>query len=102
MLGIISKIKHFENLLSPIEYFISAFDAIKEFTITELTWKILYQLGCAYYQRGNYGKAKENLHYSKEIIIYFADLIKDKNLRDIYLKRSDRENALKRIIELGI
>ncbi len=102
MLGKISSAKSNENLLSPIEYFLSAFDAIKEFVITELTWKILFELGCSYYQRGNYGKAKENLNYAKEIINYFADLIKNKNLREAYLNRPDRHSALKKIIEFGV
>ncbi len=102
MLGRICSIKSNENFLSPIEYFLSAFDAIKEFYITELTWKILFELGCAYYQRGNYGKAKENLIYSKEIINYFADLIKNKKLRETYLNRPDRQSTLKKIKEMGI
>jgi len=102
MLGKIACINSNINLKPPIDYFISAFSVMEDFTLTELTWKILFEMGSYYYQRGNYGKAKENLHYAKEIINYFAENIKDAHLHEAYLKERERSGALEIMTKLGI
>ncbi len=102
MLGKIAMINPGTNLKPPIDYFISAFSVMEDFSLTELTWKILFEMGNYYYHRGNYSKAKEYLHYAKEIINYFAENITDSHLHEAYLKESERSRTLEIITKLGI
>ncbi len=101
MLGKISEKDQQSQLKTSIEYYISAFEAIKEFNVTELTWKIMFELGNSFFQRGNFGKAKEHLYYAKEIIFYFGDNIKNSRLRDAYFNKPERKDALQKIEKLG-
>lgn len=102
MFGKISENDQRSNLKPSIEYYTSAFEAIKDLSVTELTWKILYELGNCFYQRGNYSKARENFKYSKEIIYYFGDNIKNCQLRDAFFNKPERKEVLMKIDRLGI
>ncbi|MHB8578416.1 MAG: protein kinase domain-containing protein [Ignavibacteriaceae bacterium] len=101
MLGKISEIGQNLQLKTSIEYYTSAFEAIKDFNVTELTWKIMFDLGNSFFQRGNFSKAKENFNYSKEIIFYFGNNIKNSRLRDAYFNKPERKEALQKIEKLG-
>ncbi|HUX60975.1 MAG TPA: tetratricopeptide repeat protein, partial [Ignavibacteriaceae bacterium] len=102
MFGKISENDQNSDLKSSIEYYNAAFEAINELSVTELTWKILFELGNYFYQRGNYSKARENFKYSKEIIYYFGDNIKNHQLRDAFFNKPERKEALMKIDKLGV
>jgi tetratricopeptide (TPR) repeat protein len=96
-LGIISKNIESDQLLSPLEYFEKAHDLIKDENITELTWKILYQISEIYVERGNYSKAKRYVVYAREIIYFIAEKLESPQLRAAYLKNSERLESLKKL-----
>ena len=101
MLGKISEKDQPLQLKTSIEYYTSAFETIKEFNVTELTWKIMFELGNSFFQRGNFSKAKEHMYYAKEIIFYFGNNIKNSRLRDAYFNKPERKEALQKIEKLG-
>ncbi|MHB1686713.1 MAG: protein kinase domain-containing protein [Ignavibacteriaceae bacterium] len=101
MLGKISEKDSLPQLKTPFEYYNSAFETIQDLSVTELTWKIMFALASAYFQRGNYRKAKEYANYSKALIFHFADDIKDFRLRDAYFNKPERSEALKKIEKMG-
>ena len=101
MLGKISEKDQPLLLKTSIEYYTSAFETIKEFNVTELTWKIMFELGNSFFQRGNFSKAKEHMYYAKEIIFYFGNNIKNSHLRDAYFNKPERKEALQKIEKMG-
>jgi hypothetical protein len=65
--------------------------------VTELTWKALFALFKYYSQRGNLNKSREYAKYSKSLITFIAENIKDSRLKSIYLKEAERNEALKEL-----
>src|SRR4030066_260555 len=57
-LGIISKNFTSDSLLPSLVYFEKAYELIKDENISELTWKVLYEISELYIERGNLNKAK--------------------------------------------
>ncbi len=102
MLGKLSEMNPDLQIKTSVEYYNSALEILEDFSVTELTWKILYELGNYFYQRGNYSKARENFRYSKEIIYYFGDNINNHQLRDAFFNKPERKEALMKIDKLGI
>lgn len=89
------------NLPSPIGSLEDAHNMIKDEHITELTWKVLYALGEYYFNRGNLKKASGYLLYSKEVMKFIADNIRDDNLRIKYLSKLERKSVLEKIETMG-
>ena len=85
---------------SHIDYYQASYEIISETYITELTWKVLFALAKAYSDRGNAKKAKEYIIYSKAIINYIADNIKDSRIRNIYLEEPERKQALEKLNDI--
>ena len=85
------------DLPNPFKCYSAAYEIIEDSYITELTWKVLLKLSEIYYERGNFSKITDNIFYAKKIIYFIADQIKDNNLKDKYLKRTDRAAAISRI-----
>ena len=71
-LGIISKNTKSDKLLPPLEYFEKAYDLIKDRYISELTWKVLFEISELYIERGNLRKAKYFVTYTRELIYFIA------------------------------
>lgn len=96
-LGIISKNLQSDKLLPPIVYFEKAFELIKEEVITELTWKVLYEIAELYVERGNLNKAKYYVNYAREIIYLISERIESPNLRAAYLRHPERLRTLRKL-----
>ncbi len=100
MIGtIVEKMPRLE-IKAHIEYYNTAYEIISETYITELTWKVLFALAKSYSERGNANKAKEYIKYSKAIINYIADNIKDSRTRNIYLEEPERKQALEKLNDI--
>lgn len=82
------------------EYLFKSYELIKDQSITELTWKILYTLGESYYERGLYKKSLQYLKQSKLLINFIAKNIDDEFLRICYLGQQERKIILEKIEKL--
>lgn len=96
-LGIISKNLVSEKLLPPMVYFEKAYELIKDNNITELTWKILFEIAELYIERGNLSMAKHFITYTREVIYFIAERIESPRLRAAYLRHEERLNTLKKL-----
>ncbi len=95
--GIISKNINSDKLAPPLVYFEKAFDLIKDDSINELTWKVLFEISQLYIERGNLTKAKYFVTYTRELIYFIAEKIESPLLRAAYLRNSERMNTLKKL-----
>lgn len=93
LLGIISK--ELNSSKNSIDLFNQIYENIKEEIITELTWKVLFEIAIYYFERGNYIKAKDSIVYTKSVVDYLAKNIEDIELRKIYLNDFERKNTIK-------
>jgi tetratricopeptide (TPR) repeat protein len=96
-LGMISKNYESDKLLSPLVYFEKAYDLIKDESVTELTWKVMYEISQLYVERGNYTKAKRYVIYARELIYFIAEKLESPQLRAAYLKNTERLETLKKL-----
>ena len=96
-LGKISKNSNSEKLSSPLTYFEKAYDLIKDEYISELTWKVLFEISDLYIERGNLSKAKYFVTYTRELIYYIAEKIESPQLRAAYLRSRERLITLKKL-----
>ena len=96
-LGIISKNYESDKLLSPLVYFEKSYDLIKDESVTELTWKVMFEISQLYVERGNYTKAKRFVVYARELIYFIAEKLESPQLRAAYLKNSERLETLKKL-----
>jgi len=96
-LGIISKNFTSDSLLPPMVYFEKAYELIKDENISELTWKVLYEITELYIERGNLNKAKHFVTYTRELIYLIAERIESPHLRAAYLRQDERLSTLKKL-----
>ena len=80
-----------------MSYFEKAYNLIKEENITELTWKVLFEISDLYIERGNLSKAKYFVTYARELIYFIADKIESPQLRAAYLRSKERLDTLKKL-----
>jgi tetratricopeptide (TPR) repeat protein len=96
MLAILSmKNKTFGN---SIDYLLEAFNYIDESGITELSWKVLYQLAEIYYERGNYSKSEEFNIFAMSVLDFIFNNIKNKKIKSILMESSERKEAYKQLL----
>jgi serine/threonine protein kinase len=96
-LGIICEHNPLLGSKSPVDYYLEANNLLTDLHITELTWKVLYALFKTYNQRGNVNKSREYVKYSKSLLMFIGENIKDKRLRNNYLDEPERKEALKEL-----
>jgi hypothetical protein len=84
------------GLPPPLESLNEAYELIKDEIVTELTWKVLYELSENYLLRGNINKANDFLYYSKEVIKFIADSIKNFDLKLKYLSKTERKVVIEK------
>ena len=89
-----------DNLLPSLEYFNTAYNLIKEESISEITWKILFALSEVYLSRGNYQKAKNYFSYTRELIQYIIDRIETKRLRKSFSEKDEIKIILDKLESL--
>jgi len=81
-------------------YLFNSYELIKEQSITELTWRVLFTLGQSYYERGLYKNSLKFLKQSKLLVYFIAKNIDDEFLRICYLEHQERKNILEKIEKL--
>ena len=100
-IGIISSSKNeVANLRPAIEYYLEAYDIIKDLDVTELTWKVLFMLTVKYTERGNSNRAKSFLIYTKAVLDYISDKIPDPRLKLLYSDQPERHTAIETLNKL--
>ena len=100
-MGIISSsVNGIEGLKPAIEYFLKAYDIIKDLYVTELTWKVLFALTINYAERGNSNRAKTFLIYTKSVLDYISEKISDPRLKLLYSDQPERHTALETLNKL--
>ncbi len=85
---------------SPLHYLQKALNLVSELNVTELTWKILFEISTHYFNRGNKIKAKEFASYGQSLIKYLAECFKDEVVMDLYLNSAERKNAQEKFTEI--
>jgi serine/threonine protein kinase/tetratricopeptide (TPR) repeat protein len=98
--GIIASKNSKLDLENPIYYFQEALNLINDLNVTELTWKVLFEISKNYFERGNIIKAKEFASYGLSLIKLFGDSFIDQRLKGIYLDDPVRKNAWNKLIEI--
>ena len=83
-----------ENEMPFMDYYTKALDLINEISITELTWKILFDLYMVYSERGIVSRTNEFRNYAMQTIYYIADQFKSEKLKNIFLRKPERQYAL--------
>jgi len=92
--GLLAEVQKDSKLKQPIDYYLNAYEIVKNLEITEVTWKVLYATTVYYASRGNIGKAEEFLIYAKSVIDYLTDKLIDPRLKMVYLDETERHAAL--------
>ncbi len=77
-----------------IDYYMRSYNLIEETSITELTWRVLYAIATYYIDRGNFLKANDYIKYSKSLMIFISESIKDNQLKTIYLEMPVRKSGM--------
>ena len=99
-LGIVSSEDDKSGLRPAIEFYLNSYDIIKDLSITELTWKILFILTINYVERGNSNKAETFLVYAKSVLDYLSEKLTDPRLKMIYFDEPERHAAIEVINRL--
>ncbi len=100
-LGKISLVKTIDQEKSPINYFEDAYNILIDQSISELTWKVLYEITLIYYERGNFFKLKKPRLYSYELLNMIGENISNNNLRLTYFNHPERKKALEKLLLIG-
>lgn len=100
-IGIISSsVSGMEGLRPAIEYYINAYDIIKDLYVTELTWKVLFVLTVNYAERGNSSRAKTFLIYTKSVLDHLSGKISDPRIKLLYFDQPERHTTMETINRL--
>ncbi|MFC2133936.1 protein kinase [Bacteroidota bacterium] len=97
LLSVISSQVKERNLKPQLDYLESAYEIIKEKSITELTWMILSDLAEAYMDRGFIKKANGFIILCKSLIDHIVLNIKDVKQRNQYLANKERKSSIEKL-----
>ncbi len=100
LLGLTAKETGDDSLLPAIEYFENAYNLLKDESIVELTWKVLYELAVIYTERGKYREAKNMSIYARELINLIAEKIESPRFKRSYLQARERSTILEKLDQL--
>ena len=100
--GIIVNLDPTLSLKTQIDYLNIAYEKIEDTYITEITWKVLFELANIFNDRGNLKKAQEYSKYTLSIINNIANNIKDYRIKSIYLTEKGRKAVLDKLLPIDI
>ena len=86
-----------DSIGNPIDLLLDTFGYISEFSITELTWQVMFKLSVIYYERGNFSKSKEFNIYAVSVLDYIYNNIKSSKIRRIVMEQADRKEAYSKL-----
>jgi serine/threonine protein kinase len=95
--GRIAQISRNKDLKSPIDYYENAYSLLEDQSINELTWKVLFTMAEAFWDRGNIQKAKKPRTYAFELLNMISDHITNNKIRNAYIERVDRKQAFEKL-----
>src|SRR5690606_21636976 len=101
LLGKVYLIRPSDVEKSPIDYFEEAYNILESQSISELTWKVLYEISLVYYERGNLFKAKKPRLYAYELLNMVGENISNSKLRAAYFNHPERKEALEKLVLIG-
>ena len=99
LMGKVTEVVKRQDYQPYLTYYEEAFNQISTISITELTWKILFELYRVYNERGNISRAAEHKKYARQTIYYIIDQIKSTRLKKIYVEKPERKYVLKKLEE---
>jgi|GEM_PF-1703768 len=79
---------------SYVDYYLEAYALIKDESVTEFTRMILVALSKVYLERNLFYKAKEFFNLTEGVITFFAGTLTDPTLKETYLTKNERRDAL--------
>jgi hypothetical protein len=85
---------------NPIDYLLEAFNFIRESSITELSWKVLFRLAEIYYERGNYSKSEEFNTFAISVMNFIFDNIKNEKIKSFVMESSERKESYQRLLNM--
>ena len=97
LMGRVSEVQKIQETKPVLYYYEEAYKKISSTSITELTWKILYELYRMYKKRGNTSRISEFKRYTQQTILHIANEIKSEHLKLIYLENPERNKVLKEL-----
>ncbi len=100
LLGKVSSFVDDDSTLSQLDHFEKAYELLSDESIVELTWQVLFALAKSYGERGNIGKAKNFIIYTRDIINLIAENIQTTQFKTAYLQKDERRAAMEKLIEL--
>lgn len=100
LLGLIANSYKNVELENPIDYFEKALEILNELNVTDLTWKILLEISCFYFERGIKDKADETANYGRSIIKYLGESIQSAPQKDIFFAKPERKLAWEKFTEI--
>jgi tetratricopeptide (TPR) repeat protein len=83
---------------NPVDYLFEVYNYINEFSITELSWKVLYRLAEIYFERGNYSKSEEFNTFAISVLDFIFNNIKDEKIKSIVMENPERKEVYKRLL----
>lgn len=101
LLGKVYLIRPSDVEKSPIDYFEEAYNILERQSISELTWKVLYEISLVYYERGNLFKAKKPRLYAYELLNMVGENISNSKLRAAYFNHPERKEVLEKLVLIG-
>ncbi len=97
LMGRVSEVQKIQETKPVLYYYEEAYKKISSTSITELTWKILYELYRMYKKRGNTSRISDFKRYTQQIILHIANEIKSEHLKLLYLENPERNKVLKEL-----
>ncbi|MDR3611025.1 MAG: protein kinase [Ignavibacteriaceae bacterium] len=83
---------------NPVDYLLKALNYINESSITELSWKVLYQLADIYFERGNYPKSEEYNTFALSVLNYIFNNINNKKIQSYVIESSERREVYQKLL----
>lgn len=80
------------------DYFLDAADFLQTSSIFEITWKVFYNLGELYKERGSLTKAEEYFIYTRSVLEYILNIISDSTLRYSIINSPARKKAFRELV----
>jgi tetratricopeptide (TPR) repeat protein len=100
MLGKVSSFIDDDSTLSQLDHLEKAYALLSDESIVELTWQVLFALAQSYGERGNIGKAKNFIIYTRDIINLIAENIQTTQFKTAYLQKDERRAAMEKLVDL--
>jgi tetratricopeptide (TPR) repeat protein len=85
---------------NPVDYLLDAYSFVCESSITELTWKVLFELAGIYFERGNFHKSKEFNNYAVSVLDYIFNIIEENKFKSCVMDYPERKNSYNRLLTM--